>query len=96
MVCMSVIDEFPEPPTYEQAAKHSTWIEAMNKEINAFQISNTWDVVSLPPKKKAISCKWVSKTKLKSDGSLEILKARLVIRGFTQQYGVDYRDVLSL
>jgi len=62
---------------------------SLNKKINALQINNTWDVVSLSPKKKAISCKWVYKIKLKSDDSLERLKARLVIRGFTQQYGVD-------
>jgi len=55
MACMSAIDEFLEPTTYEQATKHPGWIEAMNKEINALQINNTWDVVSLPPKKKVIS-----------------------------------------
>ena len=95
MACISAIEEFPEPTTYEEAAKHPGWVEAMNKEINALQINNTWELVSLPPKKKAISCKWVYKTKLKSDGSLERLKARIVIRGFTQQYGVDYQEVFS-
>ena len=95
IACLSTREEFPEPTTYEHAAKHPGWVEAMNKEINALQTNNTWDVVSLPPKKKAISCKWVYKTKFKSDGSLERLKARLVIRGFTQQYGVDYQEVFS-
>ena len=86
--CLSVIEEYPEPATYEQAAKHPGWIEAINKEIQALQINNTWEEVPLPTHKKAISCKWVFKTKLKADGTLERLKARLVIRGFTQQYGL--------
>jgi len=77
------MEEFPEHVSYEQAITHSRWIDAMNKEISALQSNNTWEVVDLPLNKKAISCKWVYKTKLKADGSLERLKARLVIRGFT-------------
>ena len=95
MACLTAIEEFPEPCSYEQAATHPGWVEAMEKEINALQTNNTWEVVDLPPHKKAISCKWVYKTKLKADGSLERLKARLVIRGFTQQYGIDYQEVFS-
>jgi len=61
MACLSTREEFPEPTTYEHAAKHPGWVEAMNKEINALQnalqINNTWDIVSLPSNKKAISCK---------------------------------------
>jgi len=67
----------------------------MNKEIDALMSNNTWELVDLPPGKKAITNKWVYKVKLRSDGTLERLKARLVIRGFTQQYGVDYREVFS-
>jgi len=93
MICLSTIEEFQEPSSYEYAAKHPGWVEAMEKEISALQTNNTWEEVDLPPNKKAISCKWVYKTKLKAYGSLERLKARLVIQGFTQQYGVDYQEV---
>jgi len=95
LACLYTIEEFPEPRTYEEAAEHPGWTEAMQKEILALQTNNTWDVVDLPKGKKAISCKWVDKTKLKSDGTLERLNARLVIRGFIQQYGIDYQDVFS-
>jgi len=70
-------------------------MQAMHKEIQALLDNNTWDFVDLPPGKKAINSKWVYKVKLHSDGTLERLKARLVIRGFTQQYGVDYQEVFS-
>ena len=33
--CLSALEEFPEPTTYEQAAKHPGWIQAMEKEIVA-------------------------------------------------------------
>jgi len=67
----------------------------MHTELHALQSNHTWDLVDLPPGKKAISSKWVYKVKLHSDGSLERFKARLVIRGFTQRYGIDYQEVFS-
>ena len=67
----------------------------MNKEIEALNSNQTWEYIDLPPGKKAISSKWVYKVKLNLDGTLERLKARLVIRGFTQQYGVNYQEVFS-
>jgi len=39
--------------------------------------------VSLPTGKKLIDYKWVYKTKYKADGSLERLKAGLIVKGFT-------------
>ena len=73
--CLSAIEEFPEPTSFEHAAKHPGWVEAMEKEINALQTNNTWEEVDLPPNKKAIGYKWVYKTKLKANGSLGRLKA---------------------
>lgn len=56
----------------------------MEDEIQALKENQTWDLV---PDVKPISCKWVYKG---PDGSIERYKARLVARGFSQQYGLDY------
>ncbi|GMI99394.1 hypothetical protein HRI_003608700 [Hibiscus trionum] len=84
-----------EPKTYNQAIKHACWTKAMEEEIKALELNETWELVPLPPGKSTIGCKWVFKTKLKSDGTLERYKARLVAKGYTQQSGIDFLETFS-
>lgn len=42
----------------------------MQVELNAMEDNSTWSVVSLPPNKCAIGCKWIYKVKRKADGSI--------------------------
>lgn len=85
----TIVPQF-DPLYFHQAVKHKHWIEAMNAELNALEENKTWTVTQLPPDRKVIRCKWIFKTKFKSDGSIEKYKARLVILGYKQTYGIDY------
>lgn len=85
-----------EPRSYSEAIQKKEWLHAMQHELSALQNNHTWILVDLPKGKKAISCKWVYKLKLKSDGSIERYKARLVARGFTQKQGIDYDETFLL
>ena len=60
------------------------WKNAMVVEINALESNHTWDVVSLPPGKSALGCKWVFALRPDSSGTLTRFKARLVARGDLQ------------
>ncbi|GAA0147132.1 transmembrane signal receptor [Lithospermum erythrorhizon] len=86
---------FTEPRTYKQTIKDPQWVDAMNKEIEALFVNNTWDYMPLPLGKKPILCRWDYKIKLKSDGSIERYKACLVAKGFTQRMGIDYNETFT-
>ena len=58
--------------------------------------NNTWILVDLPLSSKPIGYKWVFRRKYNTDGSIQTLKARLVVKGFTQKEGVYYFDTYSL
>jgi hypothetical protein len=67
----------------------------MDDELNSIQKNNTFDLVSLPPGKKAITAKWVFKKKLGINGGPSRCKARLVARGFEQRYGIDFEETFA-
>jgi len=67
----------------------------MHEEMEALHKNKTWDLVKLPNGKKVVGCKWVFTIKHKVDGSVERYKVRLVIKGFTQTYGIDYEEIFA-
>ena len=42
-----------------------------------------------------VGYRWIFKTKLQLDGSIEHHKARLVAQGFSQIHGLDFGDTFS-
>ena len=67
----------------------------MAEEFQALRDNNTWDVVQCPPNVKVIGCKWIYSIKLRSNGTLNRYKARLVALGNKQEYGVDYEETFA-
>jgi hypothetical protein len=67
----------------------------MDEEYNALMENKTWHLVPPSKNKNLIDCKWVYKIKRRADESIERYKARLVIKGFKQRYGIDYEDTFS-
>ena len=68
----------------------------MIDELDALHKTHTWDMTTLPPSKSVVGYKWVYKIKTWADGSVERYKARLVARGFTQEYDINYEETFAL
>ena len=43
-----------------------------------------------------VGCKWIYKSKTCFDRSIERYKARLVVKGFTQEYEIDNEETFAL
>lgn len=92
---MSSLTYVADPKSFQQAIKYQHWVDAMNLELKALEDNNTWDITTLPPRKKSIGCKLLYKMKFKADGIIERFKARLVVLGCKQVYGVDYEQTFA-
>jgi hypothetical protein len=84
-----------EPENYEDAQMNPAWQEAMKEEIHMIEKNHTWELVDRPADKNIIGVKWIFRTKLNADSSINKFKARLVVKGYAQVYGVDYSDTFA-
>ena len=55
----------------------------------------TWELVDRTLSRKIIGVRWVFRTKLNLDGSVNKYKARLVVRGYAQVFGIDYLETFA-
>ncbi|POM69402.1 LOW QUALITY PROTEIN: Polyprotein [Phytophthora palmivora] len=56
----------------------------------------TWVLVPRPNGQKILRSRWVSIVKYTGTGEINRFKARMVIKGFLQEYGIDYNEIFSL
>lgn len=67
----------------------------MTAEYDTLLNNHTWDLVPPPSNANIVSGKWIFQHKLKLDGTLEHYNARWVLRGFSQEQGVDFDETFS-
>ena len=58
-----------DPNFFYHAWKYSIWQVAMHEEFNSLRKNATWELVSLPPGRKLVQCKWVYRTKVVENGT---------------------------
>ncbi|RAQ99895.1 CoA-transferase family III [Stemphylium lycopersici] len=79
--------EVPIPKSYKDAVNDKKWghlwKEAIQKELDALQRANL------------VTSRWVFDIKRSISGAIEKFKARLVARGFSQKFGVDFMETFA-
>ncbi|KAG8503428.1 hypothetical protein CXB51_001585 [Gossypium anomalum] len=94
-VFTATLDKEQVPTSIAEALKDPKWRRAVEEEICALEKNPTWTITDLPQGKKAVGCKWIFVVKYNSNGSIQRYKARLVARGFTQTYGIDFTETFA-
>lgn len=71
------------------------WESAIDDELNSLLLNKTWSLVPRPNGKNIVDCKWIFSIKNDEFGKPLRYKARLVARGFSQQYLIDYNETFA-
>ena len=72
---------------------HPKWEIVIQEELITLEKAKTWSIVERPKECNVIKNKWVFRIKKDVAGKVEQYKARLITKGFTQVFGVDYYDM---
>ena len=81
--------------SYCHAQKYPRWQAAMDEEFNSLRKNATWELVSLPPGRKLVQCKWVFWKNIYDDGKNFKYNSILVAKGFSEVQGVDYHETFA-
>ena len=90
--------DLKEPKTYGQAIESSEqdeWQQAINSELLSIVENEVWHEDDMPQGIKPLTTKWVFKIKRGEHGQIIKFKARLCVRGFEQEHGIDYEEIFS-
>ena len=84
--------------TYKEAIvspRSDFWIDAMKDEMTSMSHNKVWSLVDFPDDCRPIGCKWVFKSKHDDKGQVERYKARLMVKGYSQRKGIDFKETFS-
>jgi len=71
------------------------WMAAEAAEMESFRENQVLEPSWLPTHKKALRTKWIYTLKYDTQGNIKKYKARLVARGYEQEYGIDFEETFS-
>lgn len=98
LYCFMAEEDGEQASSYDEVMKTKNkdqWLQAIKCEMKALEEHSTWNLVDMPPGKKAVGCKSVFRIKRDPSGEIAKFKARLVAKGFTQLPGIDFNEIFA-
>nr|GEV04944.1 copia protein [Tanacetum cinerariifolium] len=68
------------------------WIESMQEELHQFIRLDVWELVPSPDGIKPLTLKWLFKNKHDEENTVIRNKTRLVVRGYRQDEGIEFKE----
>ncbi|GJZ03337.1 zinc finger, CCHC-type containing protein [Tanacetum coccineum] len=93
-----MLGDLGQPANYKAALldpESGKWLATINVEMQSMKDNDVWELVELPLNAKTVGHKWLFKKKTDMDGAIHTFKSRLIAKGFTQTYEVDYEETFS-
>nr|GEV11408.1 hypothetical protein [Tanacetum cinerariifolium] len=85
-----------EPRNVKEAMTDPAWIDSMQKELFQFKRLDVWVLVPAPDNIKPLTLKWLFKNKHDEENTVISNKICLVVRGYCQEEGIDFKESFTL
>ena len=86
---MAISEDEPSLKEALNGDERTAWIDAIDAELSQMEKVNAWVPVIPPPNANIIPCRYVFCRKRNDTGNIVRYKARLIVKGFKQQFGID-------
>ena len=93
---MSAITE--DQPHIDQVIKGpeaNQWKEAIEEELTQIEKLGTWEIVEAPPNANIIGSQFILCCKHDAQGNISHYKAWHIVKGFKQQFRIDYTETFA-
>nr|GFA29866.1 hypothetical protein [Tanacetum cinerariifolium] len=84
--------DHPLKQNVKEAMTDPVWIDSMQEELFLFKRLDVWVLVPTPNNISPLTLKWLFKNKHNEEQTVIRNKSRLIVRGYRQEEGIDFKE----